>query len=520
MRTARVLDLSIDMAEASLSSHGGQTLPLCRLRDPEVAAFLASNYLYADYSNIVELSPEAAECFVRTLNGDEDAGRAPAVEDDTLLALDGLHEVSAEVAAILGSYSQGSLHLDGLTSLSREAAHGLCGLSYGTLSLGGLTEVSPDTLSHLLSTGRGVCLNSVQLLGPEHADVLRNAPKDWPVFSTPEWQLQLNGVRFMPDVTAEALVRCAKGMRKVVHDDKWSPLVTLDGLTVLDSPVLARAIDRGPRPVVQVSLETIQWISPQAAAELGRKLSAHLPRLRHITRAVARSLAKGKSHVSLDSLSTITPEIAHVFGEKTAGELSLNGLRDISAEIAEALAHATVSRLKLNGLTGLAAATADKLASSRALCLELRGLETVDDSVAASLSRFAGAFALDRLISGGTLPTVLRSPLASILSKHEGAMDLRGVEELTDEAAAELSLHGGPHILLDDVKVMPALVAEKLVPYRGKLSLCGLKRMTDEAAAKLAGYEGWAIILRGLESLSRDQVSILSRNPRIKLPAM
>jgi hypothetical protein len=518
MRTANVSELSMQAASAALSDWGMYTLPPCRLSDPKVAAFLAEKAAHVDYSNIVELSPAAAECFVKMLNGDEDAGNEPAVEDETPWALNGLRAVSPELASVLGSYCQGPLHLDGLTSLSRESAQHLSHLPYGALSLDGLTDVSADVLSHLLRTSRGVCLNAVEMLGPEHAEVLSAGPTGWQTCPPPQWQLQLNSLRFVPDVTAEAIVRCAKGMRRVVHEDKWSPLVTLDGLVVLDSPALARAIDRGDRPVIQASLTTIQWISARAAAELGQRIWVELPRLRHLTRAVARGFADGGARISLGAVSAITPEIASEFGKKSAGELVLDGLVDLSAEIAEELARAAVSRLSLNGLKSLDTAVANKLAFSRADRIELRGLDAVDDSVAAELSRFQGKLAIDRLTSGGGLPKVLHSPLASVLRKHPGALDLGGVEELTDAAAEDLSLHGGPHILLDDVQVVPAHVAEKLAKYRGKLSLCGVKRLTDEAAAKISEYEGWALILRGLESPSRAQVTTLSRNPRIKLP--
>lgn len=512
MQAAHILDLSVEMAEACLSKEGGYELPPCRISDPEAAALVAREAEFVDYSSIVELTPRAADSLVATLNGNEDAGQPPAVEEDTPLALDGLREISIDVAAALANYSRGALHLDGLLSLSPEVAHRLSHLHSGMVSLGSLKDVSPDTFSHLLATRHGVSLNAVESLGPEYVDVLLDAPKGWG--ETPKWQLQLNGLRFLPDATAEAVVSCAKGMRRVVYQDTWEPLVTLDGLTVLDSPALARAGIRGERPVIRLSLETIQWISSRAAATLGRNFFVNLPRMRHVTPAIARAFAASDSFVSLGAISEITPKTARAFGRKRRGRLALNGLKTLSVEIAEGLAHASVERLSLSGVTALDAATAEKLASSVADCIELRGLELVDDSVAAALACFKGAFKLNLL----SLPTVLRSPLASLLAKHEGAMSLRGVEELTADAAGELSLHGGTEMGLDELKVLPAFVAEKLVPYVGKLSLCGLTRITDETAAKLVDYQGWALILRGLESPSREQLSLLSRNPRIKLP--
>jgi hypothetical protein len=210
--------------------------------------------------------------------------------------------------------------------------------------------------------------------------------------------------------------------------------------------------------------------------------------------------------------------VAKELGSKRGGELLLDGLTSLSPEIAEGLAQASVSRLSLNGITSIDVMTAEKLATSQARLLELRRLQSIEESAAASLSRFSGDFSLDSLTSGGNLPTVLKCPIANVLRKHRGGVAIRGIEELTADAAGELSLHGGPAMSLDDLKVLPAFVAEKLVPYVGKLSLCGLTRISDETAAKLVDYQGWALILRGLVSPSREQLSLLSRNPRIKLP--
>ena len=106
MRKARVVELTLEMVEA----YSAKNPPLCRICDPKVAAFLADGNTYGDYSHIVELSPEAAECFVNTLNGDEDDWERPA--DDEELVLNGLLEVSPEVARFLGGYSRGALQLD------------------------------------------------------------------------------------------------------------------------------------------------------------------------------------------------------------------------------------------------------------------------------------------------------------------------------------------------------------------------------------------------------------------------
>jgi hypothetical protein len=523
MRKARVVELTLEMVEPYGSRAWNRHLPPCRICNPKVAALLADGNTSWDYSFIADFSPEAAECFVSTLNGPEDSWDWP--EDGDTLMLDGLNEISPEVAGFLGTFRRGGLQLDGLTSLSEDAARGLSSLREGILSLDGLTDVSPAALSYLLDTRLGVHLNAIELLCPEHAEPLADAPsglsEDW-LREWELWELQLNGVRFMPDVTAAALVRCAKGMKKASRrcdekrKDSESTTVTLKGLTTLDSPVLARAIHR---QLVEVSLETIQWLSPRAAAELGRSSYAHLPQLRRLTRAVARSLAEGSASVSLPSFTTVSPEIANELGSKCGGELLLNGVTSLSPEIAEGLARASVSRLSLNGITSLGVAAAETLGDSKAQFVELRGLQSIEEATAAGLSGFRGDLALDSLTSGGNLPSVLRSPMANVVRKHRGIVTIRGVEELTADAASELSLHGGTEMLLDDLKVLPAFVAEKLVTYRGKLSLCGLTRITDETAATLVDYQGWALILRGLISPSCDQVSLLSRNPRIKLPA-
>ena len=81
------------------------------------------------------------------------------VQYKTSLSLNGLTEISPEVAEVLGTHG-GRLFLDGLTTLSPEVAEGLAGHKRW-LFLNGLTSLSPDTATKLAKHKGWLSLNGL-----------------------------------------------------------------------------------------------------------------------------------------------------------------------------------------------------------------------------------------------------------------------------------------------------------------------------------------------------------------------
>ncbi|MBE74609.1 MAG: hypothetical protein CMM04_09285 [Rhodopirellula sp.] len=75
------------------------------------------------------------------------------------------------------------------------------------------------------------------------------------------------------------------------------------------------------------------------------------------------------------------------------------------------------------------------------------------------------------------------------MSKHNGALWLRGLTSLSDQVAESLSKHKGGEICLDGLSKLSDAAAESLGQYKGTLDLNNLKSLSDAAAMGLAKHE-------------------------------
>lgn len=134
-----------------------------------------------------DLSPQVAERLASgirdelLLNGlqtiSAETAAALSVHSGCTLSLDGIGELSADTAAQLARHRGGSLSLNGLTSISNETARSLS-CHKGVLSLAGITSLSDESAGFLASHEGRLYLRNLKKLSDEGARQLALARGD------------------------------------------------------------------------------------------------------------------------------------------------------------------------------------------------------------------------------------------------------------------------------------------------------------------------------------------------------
>lgn len=181
-------------------------------------------------------------------------------------------------------------------------------------------------------------------------------------------------------------------------------------------------------------LNDVTAIDDEAAVVLGKR-NFYLPlnKLRQLSVTAAKALAQTDSHLCLDSLTSLTPELLDALANrpKDSQSLSLNGLTTVTVDEARTLAQVACYRLELS-LTSLPDAIA-KILGQREGHLTLDKLPTISDAAAAELAKIGGDLSLNGL-------TTLSDKAAKSLSKHAGSsLYLDGLASLSQAACVMLS---------------------------------------------------------------------------------
>jgi hypothetical protein len=184
---------------------------------------------------------------------------------------------------------------------------------------------------------------------------------------------------------------------------------------------------------------SITAIEDGAAVLLG-KHNVYLPlnRLRQLSVAAAKALARTDSHLCLDGLTSLTPELAEALAKrpKNSQSLSLGGITTIGVEEARTLAKVASYRLVL-GLTSLSDAIAEELGKREGdLCLD--ELVTLSDHAAACLSKVRGNLSLGGVTTLSDVAAKSLGKLKSSFSDGHG-LDLEGLTSLSTAACVALS---------------------------------------------------------------------------------
>ncbi len=175
-------------------------------------------------------------------------------------------------------------------------------------------------------------------------------------------------------------------------------------------------------------------IDDEAAVVLGKR-NFYLPlnKLRQLSVTAARALAQTDSHLCLDGLTSLTPELLEALANrpKDSQSLSLNGLTTITADVAQTLAMVECDRLEL-GITSLSDAIA-KVLGQREGTLSLGRLTTISDAAAAELAKIGGDLWLNGL-------TTLSDKAAKSLSKlNSDYLYLDGLKSLSQAACVTIA---------------------------------------------------------------------------------
>lgn len=110
--------------------------------------------------------------------------------------------------------------------------------------------------------------------------------------------------------------------------------------------------------------------------------------------------------------------------------------------------------------------------------------------------------------------TAIDDDAADLLSKCIFGLELRGLTEMSDEAAKALGQRKGGDLDLSGLKSLSVVAAKALAGTEGILLLGGLKEISDEVAVALSEHEG-PLNLSGLTSLSRAAAQALAKNPEL-----
>ena len=102
---------------------------------------------------------------------------------------------------------------------------------------------------------------------------------------------------------------------------QYKPFLNLRALTVLDSPEMARRLVEGATPGSSITLPALSNLSPEAAEILGAgSKSMYLGLTVLDSPAVARALSKSREAVNLPRLRAATPEVIAILKESTSIE--------------------------------------------------------------------------------------------------------------------------------------------------------------------------------------------------------
>jgi len=266
------------------------------------------------------------------------------------LFLNGLREITPEVAAVICSRFQGEMHFDGLQTIDSETAK-VFAKSIAKISLG-LTELPPDVAAELsYKTGGGLNLNQLAELPVESARELGYAKMSW---------LGLDGLVTIDPKAARELAN---------FEGAW---LHLNGLNHLDERTLAAlAHYRG------------SWLYMNGASSVDRVAADRFGEIR------ARSLYLG----GLTQLDVPTLEGLAKF----EGNLFLHGLKEVSPEGCATLGSGRCRGLNLSGLDALDQECALHLGRFRGRSLELNGVKTLDIDSAKYIGRTTASLELERL---------------------------------------------------------------------------------------------------------------------------
>ena len=451
---------SVPLAKKLAQRPGALSLHYLKQIGPEIAAALGENPRGLALAALTDVSPEVQDALAETvgaltvpnltsldsrpLTGKLAVGFASAV------LLPGIKTLSVEQAALIAAVNRpfflGGMLLP-LTVMTEEVATVFAkNPAAGRLTLGA-GAISDPAFKILVESPLPIALREVESLSDEQVRILASAPN-----SVPGGPFGTQTKICLPKLTTLDSALLAETLLRRSSD--------FAGVTRI-SPEAAAALGRvpdavaGPRGSAALSFPSLEELSPETARLLMNRNwpSISLPSLRNASPETVRSLVRQTTSLTL-GVSTMTPELASVFGEMASNKTDLGG-----------------GQLAFPCLTELSPEAA------RILVESLKRGEEVP--VWGGLNRSPQMFIGGRGLGGASPP--LTPALAGELAKYRGRLSIAGLRELSPESAAALVEYRGPSI---------------------ELSGSATDKLSPETAAALAAFPGNLIMpLRVLDSV-------------------
>lgn len=222
------------------------------------------------------------------------------------------------------------------------------------------------------------------------------------------------------------------------------------------------------------NIHQLKRLSPEAAGvliQLERRLELLSLGISELSEDVANELIRYQGDILLlNNIKELTPGTAAVLSRFKGIKLGLNGLKKISPDV-------------LNGL-----------APYKGILL----LESVEDLGIDQKNKLQAEKTFKRLnASKLCLNNIKKSSLQMlrIIAKAPGELELNGLQQLSPSEAAGLVSHKGKHLKLKGLTALSAPLARILVKYNGSIDIGGVKKVEGAAVTLLIAQPGDLFIL-------------------------
>jgi|694.fasta_scaffold94849_2 hypothetical protein len=314
-------------------SQAHTTLTLSRLESlsADVAAALAEPR-HGQENEMMELTLSA----VREMSVDAAAALA---KHSGRISLPAVEILSADAAAALFGEGGKSLELDGLHDVSPEVARAMAGCRRSSLGIG-ISVLSPDIAAILAKRRRHLSFPNLKSLSVDSAEAFQahDGPLDWLIF----------GKTFITPQVADTLLGHEGGLAFSV--DRLEPGVgdilarhkSMVGVALVEIDSVALARKMFSEDTASSSLRRLRTMSPEIAAEYVRWQPGYLSSLDTLSVEAAKELAKDTHDINLPAITKLSPELALALTDRKPA-VYLGGLKSLDGPDAVAVAEAMAS---------------------------------------------------------------------------------------------------------------------------------------------------------------------------------
>ena len=501
---------SVPLANKLAQRPAALSLPSLKEIGPEIAAALAANPRGLTLAALTDVSLEVQEALAKTagaltvpnlksldslpLTRKLAAGFASAV------LLPGIKTLSVEQAEVIAAVNR-PFFLGGtllpLSVMSEEVAAVFAkNPAAGRLALGAVA-ISDPAFKILMESAVPINLRELTSLSDEQVRIIASAADR--VQGGPFGSQQKIRVPMLATLDSAMLAETL--LRSV---PEWAGFEGVTRISPEAAAALGRIPEAGGKPNAGLNLPSLEELSPETARLLMNRSWAtiSLPSLRNASPETVRSLVRQTSTLTL-GVTTLTPEMAAVFGEMASNKGDLGGGQ---------LAFPCLSELSPE--------------AARILVESLNRGEEVP--VWGGLNRSPQMFIGGRGLYGVCPP--LTPELAGELAKYRGRLSIAGLRTLSPESAAALVPYRGPSIELDGpatyklspetaaalatipgnlvmpLRVLDSVPLAKKFAGQSKRTLDGLEFISAEAIAACVKYKGF-FTLRQLTVLDSPELA-------------